>query len=90
MSEPGIYTSLMNRVLPGERGGASALNFFVMFAGQALAAALAGTVVARYGYPPMLAMAAALAVTAACLFWRLPRESDTITKRELLPGENRP
>jgi len=75
MSEPGIYSSLMNRVLPGERGGASALNFLVMFAGQAVAATVAGAVATRYGYQPMLAAASVLAAVAAWLFWRLPQES---------------
>jgi MFS family permease len=75
MSEPGIYSSLMNRVSLGERGGASALNFLVMFAGQALAATIAGAVVTRFGYPPLLAGAAALAGVAAWLFWHLPPES---------------
>jgi MFS family permease len=75
MSEPGIYSSLMNRVLPEQRSGASALNFLVMFAGQALAATVAGWVVAHYGYPPMLAGASVLAAAAAWLFWRLPQES---------------
>ena len=80
MSEPGIYASLMNRVLPGQRSGASALNFLVLFGCQALAASVAGAVVTRYGYSPMLAGAAVLAVAAAWLFWRLPRESDTISE----------
>jgi predicted MFS family arabinose efflux permease len=80
MSEPGIYASLMNRVSPGQRSGASALNFLVLFGGQALAASVAGAVVTRYGYSPMLAGAAVLAIVAAWLFWRLPRESDTITE----------
>ena len=75
MSEPGIYSSLMSRVLPEQRSGASALNFLVMFAGQALAATTAGAIVSRYGYPPMFAAAAVLAVIAAWLFWRLPQES---------------
>ena len=75
MSEPGIYTSLMSRVLPEQRSGASAMNFLVMFAAQAVAATAAGTIVARYGYPPMLAAAAVIAAAAAVLFWRLPHES---------------
>jgi len=74
MSEPGIYTALMNRVLPGQRSGASALNFLVLFGAQATAASVAGAVVARYGYPPMLAGAAILAAFAAWLFWHLPQE----------------
>jgi hypothetical protein len=32
MSEPGIFTLLMSRATPGERGGVSSLNFFVMSA----------------------------------------------------------
>ncbi len=75
MSEPGIYTSLMSRVLPEQRSGASALNFLVTFAAQAIAATAAGAIVARYGYPPMLAAASAIATVAALLFWRLPQES---------------
>lgn len=77
MSEPGIYASLMNRVLPGQRSGASALNFLVLFGGQALAATVAGAVVARYGYAPMLTGAAIVAAVAALLFWRLPAGSET-------------
>jgi MFS family permease len=75
MCAPGFYSSLMSRVLPEQRSGASALNFLVMFAGQAVAAAAAGTVVARFGYPPMLVAASVLAACAAWLFWRLPQES---------------
>jgi len=75
MSEPGIYTSLMSRVLPEQRSGASALNFLVMFAAQALAATAAGAIISRFGYPPMLAAASILAAAAAVLFWRLPQES---------------
>jgi len=75
MSEPGIYSSLMNRVLAEQRGGASALQFLVMFAAQAVAAYAAGSIVTRYGYPPMFALAAMLATVAAWLFWRLPQES---------------
>jgi len=75
MSEPGIYSELMNCVPPGQRGGASALNFLVLFGGQALAAAISGAIVARYGYPPMLAAASVLAAFGAWLFWHLPQES---------------
>lgn len=75
MSEPGIYSSLMSRVLPERRSGASALNFLVIFAGQALAASAAGVIVARAGYRPMLVAASILAAVAAWLFWRLPQGS---------------
>jgi len=74
MTEPGVYSSLMNHVPAGQRSGASALNFLVVFGSQALAATFAGAVVACYGYPPMLAGAAGLAVVAAWLFSRLKYE----------------
>lgn len=73
MSEPGIYSSLMNHVAANERGGASALNFLVIFVAQAIAATSAGAVVARFGYAPMLMSAAAIAAVAGVLFWRLPK-----------------
>ena len=71
MSEPGIYSALMNQVPPSQHSGASALNFLIVFGSQAVAASAAGAVVTRYGYPPMLAAAAALAVVAAWMFSRL-------------------
>jgi predicted MFS family arabinose efflux permease len=79
MSEPGIYSSLMNRVAANERGGASALNFLVIFVAQALAATAAGAVVARFGYAPMLIGAAVIAACAAVLFWRLPKPAAPTT-----------
>ena len=71
MSEPGTFTLLMNRVAECERTGVSAVNFFVMSASQAAAAGLAGVGVTRYGYAPVLALAAAVAALAAFLFWLL-------------------
>jgi predicted MFS family arabinose efflux permease len=72
MSEPGIYSGLMNRVTPDQRSGASALNFLAIFVAQALAASVAGIVIARFGYTPMLATAAIIAAIGSLLFWRLP------------------
>jgi MFS family permease len=71
MSDPGTNTLLMNQVEPARRSGAAALSFLVAFLAQALAASAAGTVVAHYGYPPMLLGATMLAVVAAWLFSRL-------------------
>jgi MFS family permease len=68
MSEPGMFTLLMDRVPTGERNSASALNFLVSLAGQAIAAAVAGVLLARYGYPPVLTSAAVICVLAAFLF----------------------
>lgn len=67
MSEPGMFTLLMDGVQAGERNAASALNFLVMFAGQATAAAVAGWMLARFGYPPVLATGAVICVAGAFL-----------------------
>ncbi|HTS46375.1 MAG TPA: MFS transporter [Bryobacteraceae bacterium] len=68
MSEPGMFTFLMEAAPAGERASASALNFLVSFAGQALAAALAGQMLARFGYPPVLLAAGLICGAAALLF----------------------
>jgi MFS family permease len=68
MSEPGMFTFLMNGVASSERNSASALNILVSFGCQALAAALAGGILTRFGYPPVLAAASAICVAAALLF----------------------
>jgi predicted MFS family arabinose efflux permease len=67
MSEPGMFTLLMDSVTAGERNGASALNFLVSFAGQAMAALVAGWMLARFGYPPVLAAGAVICVAGAFL-----------------------
>jgi predicted MFS family arabinose efflux permease len=79
MSEPGMFTLLMNRVDPSERSGAAALNLLVMSLSGAIAAPLAGTGLARYGYPAVLGMTALVTLVAACLF-RL------LVGRELMPA----
>jgi len=67
MSEPGMYTLLMNRMAPAERNGASALNFLVISLSQALAAAAAGASFTRFGYPAVLMVTAITALFAAGL-----------------------
>jgi predicted MFS family arabinose efflux permease len=70
MSEPRIFSLLMNRVSPSERTAASALNFLVISASQAIAAAAAGASFVRFGYPAVLSVTSGVALTAA-LFFRL-------------------
>jgi MFS family permease len=67
MSEPGMYTLLMNKMKPSERNGASAANFLVISLSQALAAAVAGASFTRYGYPAVLSVTAGIALAAAAL-----------------------
>lgn len=68
MSEPGQFTLLMEAVRPNERNSASALNFLVTFAGQALAAAGAGWLLHHFGYPPVMVAAGVICIIAAILF----------------------
>jgi MFS family permease len=68
MSEPGLNTLLMNQVSQRERSGASALNYLVAFAAQAVAAFGAGLLLERFGFGAVLAGAAALAAIAATTF----------------------
>jgi MFS family permease len=68
MSEPGLYGYLMDVVAARDRGAASAFNFLVAFGAQAIAAALAGTLIYRLGYSPVLRLAAAVCAAAALLF----------------------
>ena len=68
MSEPGMFTLLMNRMDPSERNSASSLNLVVMSLSAAVAAPLAGASFARYGYPIVLSATAFVTLLAACLF----------------------
>jgi hypothetical protein len=49
MSEPGMYSLLMNQVKPSERSGASAMNALVIASSKAIAAVVAGEALARFG-----------------------------------------
>jgi MFS family permease len=83
MNEPGIYSLLMDQIPPGERSSASASTFFVTSACQALASAVMGVVIVRFGYPPVLLGIALLALAATAMFGRLSRApmavSDALT-----------
>jgi MFS family permease len=68
MSEPGMFTLLMEGVPEGERNSASALNFLVAFSGQAIAAATAGHLLTTFGYPTVMIGAAIICAGATLLF----------------------
>jgi MFS family permease len=68
MSEPGMFTLLMNQMSAEERTGASTLNFLVINVSQAIAAAVAGGLFVRLGYPAVIRIAAGCALVAALLF----------------------
>jgi len=77
MSEPGMFTLLMEGAGNTERESASALNFLVTFAGQAAASAFSGQMIAKFGYPPVFLGAAAMCAAAALLFQILIDEPGT-------------
>jgi predicted MFS family arabinose efflux permease len=83
MSEPGMYSLLMNEVTPAERSGASALNFLVIASANAVAAFAAGGAFARFGYPAVLTATAVVAFIAALLFRLLLGKHDPVTHAAL-------
>jgi predicted MFS family arabinose efflux permease len=68
MSEPAIQSLLMDRVTVEERSMATAMNFLVVSVAQAVAAAVAGSAFARFGYPPVLLWVAGAVGVAAIIF----------------------
>jgi predicted MFS family arabinose efflux permease len=76
MSEPGMLTYLMDCVPESERSGVSALNFLVASSAQAIAAVASGLLLRRFGYPPVLMIAAMLCTIAGILVrWLLADRS---------------
>jgi predicted MFS family arabinose efflux permease len=81
MSQPGLFTLLMDRVAPAEQAGASALNFLVISLAQAAAVAAAGAAFLRFGYPIVLTALAGIALLAAfCFWWTLRGDSPATAK----------
>jgi len=77
MSEPGMYSLLMNQVSPSEQTGASSLNFLVVNISQAVAALASGAAFERFGYPAVLGVIAGVAFVAGCAFRMLLGGSST-------------
>jgi MFS family permease len=69
MTEPCLFTLLMDRVTPAERSGASALNFLATSLAGTLSAIAAGAAIPRFGYSFVLGTAAILAFVAAVLMF---------------------
>jgi MFS family permease len=76
MSEPGLYTLLMDSVREEERSEASALNFLVASSAQALAAAVSGAAIEKVGYGTMLIAASLICIMAGLLFSKLLRSRE--------------
>jgi MFS family permease len=82
MSEPGMFTYLMDSVAEPQRGGVSALYFLVASSTQAIAAGVSGLLLRRFGYPPVLLLAAVLCAIAGVLV-RLLLENRTLASVNL-------
>jgi len=84
MSEPGMFSFLMDHASEEERGGAAALNILVLFAGQAIAAGISGMALRRFGYPAVLTTASLLAIVAGfCFRFALSRETPVLLERSV-------
>ena len=73
MNEPGIFSLLMDQIPPGERSNASASTFFVTSACQAIASAIMGVAIVRFGYPAVLLAIAGLAIIGHDAVWKAVR-----------------
>ena len=71
MTEPALYSLLMDRLPPSDRAGASALNFLVINVSQTIATLAAGAAFVRLGYPLVITATSTVCVVAALLFWLL-------------------
>ncbi|MGC4054077.1 MAG: MFS transporter [Paludibaculum sp.] len=80
MSEPGMYSVLMNPLSKEEMAGAAALNMMAILLAQLLAASAAGLAITRFGYSATLGGAGVVGAAAAMLFWILLRGTQVSSK----------
>jgi len=73
MDEPAMESLLMTQVPLAQRSGASSLMYLVIFSANAVAAPMAGTGIARFGYPAVMIAAAAFLVAGGLAFGFLLR-----------------
>jgi len=90
MNEPGMYSLLMDSIPSKEHSGASASTFFVSSISQVVASAATGMALVRFGYSPVLAVIAGLAVIAALLFRRLPASGQIGSKEDIVLAASGP
>jgi MFS family permease len=85
MSNPGVYSLLMNNMPDESQGTASALQNVVTALSQAAAAVCAGNLVTAHGYPRMFAVTAVIAIASAALVLGLlgPRLGIVLNPRHL-------
>jgi predicted MFS family arabinose efflux permease len=69
MSEPGLFSMLMSRVGGSQQSGAAALHFLTTSLAGIFAAAVAGSLLSRVGYEPVLAVCAGVILIAAMVFY---------------------
>jgi predicted MFS family arabinose efflux permease len=71
MSEPGLFSMLMSRVDGSQQSGAAALNFLATSLAGIFAAAIAGSMLSRFGYEPVLVVCSGVTLVASAAFYFL-------------------
>lgn len=79
MTQPAIYTLLMNQTSKAEQAGASMLNSLVVFSSAALSGYLGGQAIHRVGYERILLNCGISCIIAGIVFSVLNRSKDTLT-----------
>jgi predicted MFS family arabinose efflux permease len=82
MSEPALFSLLMERVPQDQRSSASSMNMLVASLVQSFAAAIAGSAITRLGYGPVFCGLALCACASAILF----RQMANSTAPDSRPG----
>lgn len=76
VSEPCLYSILMAGVSANQRGAASSAHQLVAGFTVTLAAIVTGSIISRFGYPPMFVVLAACTIASAAMFRRLGRTAN--------------
>jgi len=86
MSEPGMFSFLMDHASAGERGGAASMYMLILFAGQAISSRVSGLALVHFGYPAVMTTAALLAIVAGlCFRLAMSRRTPALLGRTVEP-----
>lgn len=90
MSSTAVYTHLMNVISTEDRSAASAMTMFANSLATMWAASVAGALLVRFDYAPVLTGLAALEAAMAILFWLLlqPRRAESDDSPAVLCAES--
>jgi MFS family permease len=83
MCDPNLQALLMEGTSEHDRSGASAIYLLLNGLAQAIAATIGGTMLARFGYPPVLVGVAGAVLCAAMLFRSMDRVPEQKAKQSV-------